>query len=478
MTGHAKRGLRSVTIDFPARGLLGLILFLCLCVALGACGDDNDNKVSPTATATSPTGPTSTAPPMATATATPPGTTGPTATMTEAGVNTPTPTDTPAEMPTPEPTIDYVCEGFGRCTAGNMSVEPAKPCLGEADCDGAAGESCMARGTCTGGANPGAECAANGDCGTGGICSRTSRIELQSALITLPLGLVGSVSFHCGEPGSDGNRDCSCTINEFAPIQISGIGFLCISPGDIQCDTGFLDCDGGSPADLSVVADGNIGTCTDGTDCTAQCDAYCSASETRAIFAGCTGYCTGGERDNMPCDCDTIPAPGCPADGLDCPGGQCNGPDPATAGTCQCQCIDAPIGEPSGPGAMTCNLPTNLVVEEQAPCGDGDVMINVGSSCLPLTTATASSVILNANSGTTAFPAACMGGSNAGNSCRSPAECPDGSCEPAPTVVTGAPEDCASLMTGHATSQQMRGVANFFGSALGDLVSVTITKCE
>ncbi len=328
MTEHPKRGLRSAIIDFPARGFLQLILLVCLCLALGACGDDNDGQ-GPNPTNT--TGPVATATPANT----------PAATDTAMAVDTPTATATPEETPIPEPTIDFLCQGPGRCVVGGMSTD--KTCLSEDDCDVEAGESCGALGTCNGGTNPGGECAANGDCGQGGSCVRTSRLDLESSLATLPLGLVGSLAFHCDEPGSDGNRACTCEIQQFAPIQIAGIGFVCISAGDAQCEPGFLNCDGGSAADVTIVADGKIGTCTDNVDCASQCDSYCAGKSMHQIQSGCTGYCAGGERDDMPCDCDLIPAQGCPADGLDCPDGQCNGPDPATAGTCQCQCVDTMI---------------------------------------------------------------------------------------------------------------------------------------
>ena len=286
------------------------------------------------------------------------------------------------------------------------------------------------------------------------------------------------MAFHCDEPGSDGNRACTCEIQQFAPIQIAGIGFVCISAGDAQCEPGSLSCAGGSVADVTIVADGKIGTCTDNVDCASQCDSYCAGKNMHQIQSGCTGYCAGGDRDDMPCDCDLIPAQGCPADGLDCPDGQCNGPDPATAGTCQCQCVDTTSGEPGGPGTITCNLPTGIVVEKQAPCGDGDIAINVGSPCLPLTSAKISSVILNANNLTTAFPSACVGGANDGKKCSSAGNCPDGTCEAAPTVLTGVPEECSGLMTGKATSLQLRGAVNFFGSSLGDLISAQFTNCE
>ncbi len=398
--------------------------------------------------------------------------------LTGCPTDTPTPTATAgtAETPTPAPRIDFVCQGVGRCVAADMSTD--RSCLSEGDCNIGAGESCGAVGTCTGGTNRGADCAADGDCGQGASCTRKSRLDLESSLATLPLGLVGSLAFHCGEPGSDGNRPCTCEIQRFAPIQIPGIGFVCISPGDSACEPGFLDCDGGSAADVTVVADGNIGACTDNTDCASQCDDYCSGNGTQAIQSGCTGYCAGGDRDNMACDCDSIPPtppPGCPAGGMDCPGGQCNGPDPVTAGTCQCQCVDTTSGEPGGPGTIRCNLPTDIVIENQSPCGDGDVAINIGSPCIPLTSGTTSTVILNANGRKTAFPSHCAGG---GRACSSSSVCPDGTCEATPTVLTGSPEECLGLMTGTATSLQLRGAVNFFGSVLGDLIIAQFNNCQ
>jgi hypothetical protein len=421
-----------------------------------------------------------------------------------------------------------------------------------------------------------------------------------------PFAAAGALDVQCGELNpKTGKAECTCDIIEFEPLQISGVGFVCITPfsgcavGSVDCsgaegsgagaaplcggdcnEDGLVDisevvtsanvaleidgvdacpavdtdvsgqaeinevvgavgnliegCPTGVPGiDVDLVSQRAIGVCTGNEDCDEQCQAYCAedGKVPTASGWGCEGFCDGGERDGQACVCDTAGAgTGSCAnpEALDCPGGSCNGQDGAGLGNvCECQCIDSEAGDPQTTGGMQCNLGSTLIVERPAgvACDGEDILITVGSRCIPMTTATATSVLLQSNpTGRCANTRVCVGGPSSGNSCTATAECspmcaggtnngntceanvdcPGGSCQGTcqqsfcvtneqcsagedvcnitannfgPVSSTGVSADCAALGSGSFSGTHLRGVVNFFGSTIGDIVTQVNADC-
>ena len=67
-----------------------------------------------------------------------------------------------------------------------------------------------------------------------------------------------------------------------------------------------------------------------------------------------------------------------------------------TATSASASASTAPV-DPSLPGGLHCNLGVAVDVETAAPCGDGDVLFQVGDRCVPFTTETTQAVIVDAN---------------------------------------------------------------------------------
>ncbi len=239
----------------------------------------------------------------------------------------------------------------------------------------------------------------------------------------------------------------SCNVNQIDPLTIPAIGVVCIDAA-AGCPLGERDCDGGSALGADVLADGNVGACLGNADCIAACDTYCNGLGISYAQAssGCSGYCTEGTM--QACDVDA-----------DCAGGNgtCNGPESVrTAGNgdiCQCACRDTQAFGDGGVGAFACNLGATLNVEAAAPCGDGDVLIPVGQTCVPLTTQRADVLVTNAN-----FTAATV--------------------PPAAATVTGTNLACNVFDGGSASGLGSVGAVTFFGSTLGDLAVTLEASCQ
>ncbi|MEO8601020.1 MAG: hypothetical protein ABI629_00440 [bacterium] len=262
------------------------------------------------------------------------------------------------------------------------------------------------------------------------------QIHLESLPVPLAFGLSGSLNI-----GGEGSQ-AVCEVNNLNPISIPAIGFVCITPG-AGCAPGHRDCNGGDALGVDVQSDGNIGSCTGNSDCAAQCAASCGAGKTSA--GACTGFCSAGAQgacaDDMAC---------LPNDGA------CNGDDPvSTPNVCQCTCTNENAFGASAAGDIQCQLSSHLVVETAAPCDGTDVSINVGDSCIPVSTQRAVGKITNSNYGTGTVP-------------------------PAPNVndQTGAEISCAALDSSTTTGLVGVGAVNFFGSALGDLSVGLKATCQ
>lgn len=274
-----------------------------------------------------------------------------------------------------------------------------------------------------------------------------SRLELHIAASPQPLALPinGSTRVSCGPTNPDGSAECSCEIISIDPIT-TPLGVVCITPTDKPCPPARVSCPGGEALNVDLVSNGNIGACDGNAACASSCEAACAETGSRVLSSGCTGYCNEGTMQACSSDAECAPD-----------NGLCNGPEPPAPlvpDICQCSCLNS-AGEVSArPGEAQCNLGANLSIEAAAPCDGTDVTVRVGSVCAPQTTETASTVILNANGGTGTVP---RGG---------------------PAVTMGTPVTCEQFSAGELTGLQVRGVANFFGSALGDIASVIFTECQ
>lgn len=305
--------------------------------------------------------------------------------------------------------------------------------------------------------------ALDGSCG-GGFTQVTcdlagggaSQIQIfAEAFGATPLALDMSGSIDLASVPADpvtGLAVARCDVNAIDPVTIPAIGVVCIDPA-AGCPLGERDCDGGSALGADVLADGDVGACVSNADCVAACDTYCNGlgiSYTQAS-SGCTGYCTEGTE--QACDQDA-----------DCAGGNgaCNGPNGVRTGgnadVCQCVCQDTRAFGDGGAGAFACNLGAELNVESAAPCGDGDVLIPVGETCIPITTQRTDVLITNANFNTCGSPP-CM-------------------VPPSAASVLGTNLACPVFDGGSASSLKGVGGVAFFGSTLGDLAVTLAATCQ
>lgn len=264
------------------------------------------------------------------------------------------------------------------------------------------------------------------------LAAASSSIAINLELGRIPVTNVqGQFENECGAIRSDGTADCSSDIAGFSPINIVGVGIVCVNPVG-GCPSGIVDCDGGSGLDVDLLQDHNIGSCDGNPSCATLCESHCANLGLDVFDSGCQGYCEQGPNDGASCDFDS-----------GCPDGSCNGKDPVgTRDICNCQCIS--IGGESGPaGALLLNVGVQLDVEPALPCGDGDATISLPPTCIPLTTQTAEGVLLQANNN------------------------PD--TQIGPVSNTGAALDCTELENGRVTDMGLVGVMSFFDSSIGDL---------
>jgi hypothetical protein len=260
------------------------------------------------------------------------------------------------------------------------------------------------------------------------------------------LPLAGTIQISGGEVNeATGEASMTCEVGEIDPINIPSIGFVCITPADEPCDAQRIACDGGEPIDIELRSDGDIGACDGNAACADSCDTFCADAGRVRTSSGCTGFCSQGTQKACTTDAECLPDDGA-----------CNGANPVgVPDRCQCQCINSAVGAPGRPGDFQCNLGSKLVVEAAPPCGDGDLVINVGTTCVALTTGTASTLISNANFSDP------------------PETVPGGG----PAELRGAPVSCENIQAGNLTGLKIRGVVNFFGSALGDIATTLAADC-
>lgn len=275
-----------------------------------------------------------------------------------------------------------------------------------------------------------------------------SHLELYVTALANPisLNLVGSIDIDCAVPEGGSTGECSCAVAAIDPIRIPGVGTVCIAPSVEPCPAAQVECAGGDPLGVELRSNGNVGACTGNDACAALCDTACAGGGATRSISGCTGYCSLSDDINCQNDAECLPD-----------NGACNGPDPVggNADICQCTCIDRSAGDAGRNGELQCNLGVILTVERNAPCDGGDVIIDLGTSCIAQTTATASTLMTNANFNMTTVPGSGV-----------------------PAMSSGAPIECAALTAGDLTGLKVRGAVNFFGSALGDLATVFAADCQ
>jgi len=266
-------------------------------------------------------------------------------------------------------------------------------------------------------------------------------IYVESIPAPLAFGMSGSIKI-----GGEGSQ-AVCAVNNINPISIPSIGVVCITPG-AGCAPGRRDCTGGT-ANLGVDVESNSqlnNTCTGNNDCANACAVACNTPTAGFGSVGqCTGFCSAGTQAACTNDSDCLPS-----------NGACNGPDPvASPGVCQCTCTNSNAFGAADPGDIQCNLSSHLVIESAAPCNGTDVTINVGDSCIPVTTERAVGKIINSNGGAGTVP-------------------------PSPLIndATGTAISCASLDASTTTGLVGVGAVNFFGSALGDLSVGLRATCQ
>ncbi len=146
---------------------------------------------------------------------------------------------------------------------------------------------------------------------------------------------------------------------------------------------------------------------------------------------------------------------------------------------CGCSCLELG-GVPSRPGALQCNVGVSIVVESNtdAPCGqqcnggvnhgqscvndvfcpggvcEDDTLMVMDRRCIPITTETASGLIVDTNN-------------------TSPKEIETGH-----GASVGVPTLCDDLATSMTTGMELVGVVNFLDSNLGDLAIAARFSCQ
>ncbi len=273
-----------------------------------------------------------------------------------------------------------------------------------------------------------------------------SSLILSTGLLKLPLAPSGQIEF---DPSETDGEDLAlgCSVRSFQPVEIIGIGEVCVAAADFECPEGRVDCDGNDGNDITVRADHNIGACTGNPNCAELCNARCD-SLGDGFFrqaSTCEGFCTGGSNDGSACTLDS-----------QCPGGSCGGPDGLADGNiCECVCVEPGTGEGTV-GGLSCALGLALTVELDGSgiCGDVPPSITLPPLCGELTTGTSVASLDNL------------------------ANMPGLTLELGP--ITGVARSCEDLLASppSLSGTTLVGHLAFFGSAIGDILIENTFVCE
>lgn len=301
-------------------------------------------------------------------------------------------------------------------------------------------------------------------CPFGGAETDTLVINLAGAAFP-PLPVVGEIGVACetvgGGAGAPVTRRCGCQFRSLEPVDLIGIGQVCIEEGkDDQgntaaCPIGEQICGGSSESvKIDLIADAQIGSCSGNADCRTKCDAHCAAMNPPRIRfnSGCESHCQGGNRADQMCECDTIGSTTCaPGSTLGCPLGSCEGKDNELDIDCHCQCVNEAAGDPSPDGGFRCRLPTAIRVESNLPCDNTDVLVRLPPLCAPFTSDQNIGTLVNANE--------------------------DALSEIAPDPLQGTTIQCNAFDTSPVGMKLVTNLA-FFDSTVGDLMSQLSLTCK
>ncbi|MDX2171225.1 MAG: hypothetical protein SF182_29420, partial [Deltaproteobacteria bacterium] len=113
-----------------------------------------------------------------------------------------------------------------------------------------------------------------------------------------PFSATGTISLAFGAIALDGTAAVNCNVVSLDPVVIPGIGDVCVNPY-AGCASGQIDCDGGAPQDVDLIADHTIGACVSNAACSTACDAVCAGigPTYTQLLSGCEGKCQGGAND-------------------------------------------------------------------------------------------------------------------------------------------------------------------------------------
>jgi hypothetical protein len=318
---------------------------------------------------------------------------------------------------------------------------------------------------CVGGPDDGEPCtdaiAPFSDCTPPGSCIQDARFAHTWRVGSLTTPLTGVTQNDCGtvDPQS-GVAECFSWIENIEGFMINGIGYICFVT-DPNCPAGFIDCDGGRPADLWRLADHEIGLCGLGTndpnfpaddpndpntpgignaECDWLCDAYCADldGDFENHIADCEGYCSGGPREDHLCTNDS-----------DCPDSGCAGGEPVVhRNKCHCHCTEV-AGNASRPGALMTRTNVALIVEVDGPCDGLDITQIGNPECGFNSSERSNSQILNANL-----------------------------MDPNATISVpeefGSPTNCNKMAAGDSTNFRLVGHRTFIDTGLGDQETAVI----
>jgi len=396
----------------------------------------------------------------------------------------------------PDECLAGLCVGASLCGDGVVQAGCGEECEVDGDCSDAddkcssscscnfaptiGAHSCVLRDPntpdafCVGGDNDGMSCISSDECASGGgFCDPVSGLVITTQLFPLSVALNGSLDIECGDVNPDtGTAPCECKIQEIDPVEVAGLGLLCLDQlrPDQACDPGEIDCGGGSALDTRVVTNHNIGACTGPFNCRSKCAIHCLTNGLgQPLDHGCEGFCDGGPSNSQTCSADT-----------DCPDGSCSGSDGLPHGSiCGCSCVEVG-GGPSRPGGLQCAVGVSIALDSslEGPCGPqcsgganhlqgcaqatdcpggacvDDTLVVIGRRCIPVTTELASGVIINAaNTASKELTAE-------------------------PGARFGVPFLCDALASSATTGMQLVGTVNFLDTTIGDLAVAARFSCQ
>jgi hypothetical protein len=269
------------------------------------------------------------------------------------------------------------CFGRGQCVAGDANV------LGT-DCPSSgAGDQKL----CEGGPTVGRPCAADAQCGTGGVCRHpcgtNGKCDHRSGAFLQAIGIIpffsigpftGGQDLVLGKPGPDGLIPVAIPVASvhFEPVKVAGLFCACPSGvaapevhGPGNSGSGFIACGAGGMTNVNVdlsqdhnttpgSSTNGLGTCAAGSRSGLGCggDGDCPGSTCQNRGMG-GGACVGGANKGKVCHVEG-----------DCPGSICVSPDDPT-----CSAQEPP--QPLGTDDAAC-------VEKKEICTSGD---KLGQPC-------------------------------------------------------------------------------------------------